>query len=283
MKDIKKVEQKAPALIKSTLNPIKSDSLVVDFESMLVPGAILLAGLMISLSIIFSFRGTNLSTYTATKTGDTTTGTDTTGTDTQTDDSNDGPIAEVSLDDDPIKGDIKKAKIAIIEFSDFECPFCKRHFTDVYPKLIENYVKTGKAVYVFRDLPLTFHEPAATIAANSAQCVFDQLGSDKYYTFHDALFDKTQSNGYLTSPMVIELGKKISGLNQSKFTTCVNNQTFKAEVQKDSADAAKIKINGTPGFVIGKLEADGKTVKNGTFLGGAYPYENFESIINGLL
>lgn len=288
MKDNKAKSQNAPAPVKSTLNPVKSDSLVIDFESMLVPGSILLAGLMISLSIIFSVRGTELTTLTTkTNTGTTNTGTTNTGTTnigtTNTD--NDGNVGTVSMDDDPFLGDKKKAKVAIIEFSDFECPFCKRHYQQVLPSLKEKYVDTGKVVYVFRDLPLTFHEPAATLNAMAANCVFDQKGSEAYFKMHDLIFDTTKSNNdsSMNKSKLVSLAKKVSGVNEATFTKCLEDKKFKSEIEKDMQDAAKINITGTPGFVIGKISSDGKSIENGTFLGGAYPLENFQTIIDGLL
>lgn len=267
----------------------KKESLVIDFESLLVPGSILLAGLMVSLSIIFSVRGTELSSYSPTK-NDTNTNTDTKKddkdtTNTDTNAQNDGNVGTVSLDDDPFLGDKKKAQVAIIEFSDYECPFCKRHFQQVFPDLYDKFVKTGKAVYVFRDLPLSFHEPTATLNAMAADCVFDQKGNEGYFKMHDLIFGATKSNNdkSMNKTKLTDLAKKVSGVNVSKFTSCLDSSKYKDEITKDMQDAAKININGTPGFVIGKLSSDGKTVENGTFLGGAYPLTNFESIINGLV
>lgn len=283
MKDKKQKEMTAPNEIKSTLSSVKSDSLVIDFESLLVPGAILLAGLMVSLSIIFSFRGASLTNLSADK-GSDTTNTDTGTTDTGTKpDQNDGTVGEVALDGDPYQGDLNKAKVAIVEFSDYECPFCKRHFQEVYPDLYDKYIKTGKAVYVFRDLPLSFHEPAATREANAAQCVQSYGDNAKYFKFHDAIFTNTAGNGAgLTNAKLISLAKS-AGVSGSKFESCVTSLSFSEEIKKDAADAAKLNIQGTPGFIIGKLEGDKKSVKNGTFLGGAYPLANFETLIDAAL
>ena len=87
-----------------------------------------------------------------------------------------------TIDDDPILGD-KNAPITIIEFSDYECPFCKRHFTDTYPKLIKEYIDTGKAKLVFRDFPLSFHDPMATKEAVAANCAKEQGGDKKYFDY----------------------------------------------------------------------------------------------------
>ena len=74
-----------------------------------------------------------------------------------------------SIDDDPILGD-KNAPVTIIEFSDYECPFCKRHFDSTHPELVKKYIDTGKVKLVFRDFPLSFHEPMASKEAIAASC-----------------------------------------------------------------------------------------------------------------
>lgn len=256
----------------------KDDNLVVNVETLLVPMSVLISGLMVSLAIIFSFRGVNLTTLNTQNP----TGTDTTVTGTDPS-ANDGTIAEVSIDDDPYQGNRSKAKVAIIEFSDYECPFCKRHFTEVYPQIYKDYVKTNKAIYVFRDLPLSFHDPIATSEALAAQCAFDQGGSDAYFKYHDAIFNKTESNATnMTVDILKDLAKKQKGINYNKFVECLDSKKFADEVAQDMADAAAVNIGGTPGFVIGKLESDG-TVKNGVLLGGAYPFENFKSAIDSFL
>lgn len=105
------------------------------------------------------------------------------------------PAATVSLDDDPVMGDRRKAKVAIVEFSDFECPFCQKFHKDSYDTLIKDYVDTGKAVISFRDYPLPFHEPKASIAAETAQCVKEAKGDAAYFQFSKLYFEGTQANG----------------------------------------------------------------------------------------
>ena len=85
------------------------------------------------------------------------------------------------VDDDPVLGD-KNAPVTMIEFSDYECPFCKRHFDQTLPQLVEKYVDTGKVKIVFRDFPLSFHDPMATKEAVAANCAREQ-GGDKKFQF----------------------------------------------------------------------------------------------------
>lgn len=97
------------------------------------------------------------------------------------------PTSKTSLDDDPVKGDMDKAKFAIVEFSDFECPFCQRHFQQTYGSIVSEYVDTGKIVYAYRDFPLSFH-PKAVPAAVAANCVLEQEGVAAYFEMHDKIF-----------------------------------------------------------------------------------------------
>lgn len=99
------------------------------------------------------------------------------------------------IDGDPVKGDPKKAKVAIVEFSDYECPFCQRFHQTTFDQLIEEYVDTGKAIYVYKDFPLSFHDPVATEEAMAAQCVYEFKGDDAFFTFASAIYEKTRTNG----------------------------------------------------------------------------------------
>ncbi len=99
----------------------------------------------------------------------------------------------VSLDDDAVRGN-KDADVYIVEFSDYECPFCKRYSTTTLKEIEDNYVKSGKVAYVFRDLTLPFHEPVATEEAVAANCARLLGGDDAYYQYHDKIFELTRSN-----------------------------------------------------------------------------------------
>ena len=185
-----------------------------------------------------------------------------------------------SIDDDPILGD-KNAPITIIEFSDYECPFCKRHFTDTFPQLIKNYIDTGKAKLVFRDFPLSFHDPMATKEAVAANCAKEQGGDKKYFEFHDEIFKRTTSNGNGLNEDKIQAIAKDIGLNTSKFTSCLSNKAMEDEIKKDIADGSAAGASGTPTFLIGKSTSDGKI--EGDLLIGAQPFAAFQAVIDPLL
>lgn len=103
--------------------------------------------------------------------------------------------AKAVVDDDPVLGN-PSAVLTMIEFSDYECPFCKRHFTEVHPKIKQNYIDTNKVKLVFRDfIAVPSHNPAATLEAVAANCAREQGGDAAYYKFHDQIYTKTTANG----------------------------------------------------------------------------------------
>ncbi len=190
-----------------------------------------------------------------------------------------GPV-DVSVDDDPVLGK-KNAPVTLIEFSDYECPFCKRHFTEVYPQLKKSYIDTGKLKLVYRDFPLTFHEPMATKEAMAANCARDQGGDATYFKFHDSIFTKTTSNGNGLSLGDLDKIATDLGLNLTNFKSCLESEKYKDEVAKDSADGGKVSVTGTPTFFIGKSSESG--VISGTFIYGAQPFASFQAEIDKLL
>ncbi len=175
-------------------------------------------------------------------------------------------VEGVSIDDDAILGD-PDAPVTIVEFSDYECPFCKKNFQQVLPKIKEKYIDTGKVKYVFRDFPLPFHEPIATQEALAAECAGDLGGDAKYYEFHDELYRTTKSNKGLEKYQLYEIAAKV-GLDADAFKECLDSEKFKEEIQKDMEDGARYGVTGTPGFFV-----------NGWFIKGAYPFSEFEKFI----
>jgi len=185
-----------------------------------------------------------------------------------------------SVDDDPVLGN-KNAPVTIVEFSDYECPFCKRHFDQTLPELIKKYVDTGKVNIVYRDFPLSFHDPMATKEAVAANCARKQGGDKKYFEFHDEIFKRTTSNGNGLNDEKIQTIAKDLGLNTGTFTTCLSDQTQTDEVKKDIADGSAAGASGTPTFVIGKSTSSGEI--DGDLVVGAQPYAAFQAVIDPLL
>lgn len=170
---------------------------------------------------------------------------------------------KVLEDDDAVKGD-KKAKVTIVEFSDFECPFCGRFFQQTFPQINENYIKTGKVKLIYRDFPLSFH-PQAQKAAEAAECAGEQ---NKYYEMHDKLFiDGVQGGVASFKRFAADIG-----LNTDKFNDCLDSDKMAKEVQKDMSDGAQYGVTGTPGFFV-----------NGQLISGAQPYQKFQQVIEQAL
>jgi protein-disulfide isomerase len=171
----------------------------------------------------------------------------------------DNSVVSVSADDDAILGD-KNAPIEIIEFSDYECPFCTRFYTDTLPQLKTTYIDTGKAKLIYRDFPLGFHANAQK-AAEAGECAGDE---GKYFEMHDKLFEQGVSGGVTAFK---QYAKEI-GLNTATFDVCLDSGKYTSEVQKDFQDGQRAGVQGTPTFYI-----------NGQQLVGAQPFEAFQQII----
>lgn len=191
-----------------------------------------------------------------------------------------GPVT-VSLDDDAVLGDKSKAKVAIVEFSDLECPFCKRFHQETYDQIVKEYVETGKAIMVARDFPLSFHDPKATEEAAVAECVRDQKNDAAYFAFTKDIYANTLTNGKgLPEGKMMELLKK-AGVDANKAIACSELEATKQEITQDIADATKAGVTGTPSFVIGTLNEDGSVT--GELVVGALPLSGFQEVVNKYL
>ena len=240
----------------------------------IVAGAVLLSGLMVTAGILVSMKP-GVTGGAPTPTGAPSAAANPTG-------EKAGPtMAKVSLDDDPVMGDRKKAKVAIIEFSDFECPFCQKFHKDSYDTLVKDYVDTGKAVISFRDYPLPFHEPKASNAANLAQCVKEAKGDVAYFKFNKLYFENTVSNGKgVADDKMTEILQQ-SGVNPTAVKDCATKEKFKDEIAKDMSDGQAAGVSGTPSFIIGKLSADGMV--DGEVVVGALPLAQFKATVDKYL
>jgi protein-disulfide isomerase len=170
------------------------------------------------------------------------------------------PLLNVGTDGDPWTG-TTEAPITIIEFSDFECPYCKRSVS-VLKELLEQY--PGKLKLVYRDFPGPNHNHAL-LAAEAAQCAAEQ---GRFWEYHDALFTRqTPGSGWNFSALAENLG-----LHRSPFDACMKENRYREEVLKDLRDGLKLGVNSTPTFFI-----------NGHPLVGARPLADFVTIIDPLL
>ena len=182
----------------------------------------------------------------------------------------------ISLDDDPIRGD-PDAPITIVEFSDFQCPFCARFHVQTLPSIIEEYIAEGKVNLVYRDFPIQGIHPNALPAAVAAECANEQ---GKFWEYHDTLFEKQNSWNRLDSNSAITTFSQYAtdiGLEQEQFDSCLQTGKYLEEVQGDLRDGRDYDVTGTPGFFIGNEDIG--FVK----INGAQPFESFKRIIDAQL
>jgi len=183
------------------------------------------------------------------------------------------PTTPMDISKEPFRG-ASNAKVAVIEFSDFQCPFCGRYDKDTYPQIAKDYIDTGKVKYVWRDYPLEFHQNAEK-AAEAAHCAGEQ---GKFWDMHDRFFANQQNIAATDLPKHAEA----LGLNVSLFQQCLDSGRYAAEIKKDIADAGGAGISGTPSFLIGVVQPNG-SVKITKKLVGAKSYSEFKSAIDALL
>jgi protein-disulfide isomerase len=190
-------------------------------------------------------------------------------------------IVAASVDDDPAWGP-EDAPVTIIEFSDFECPYCDRFFSETYPQIKQDY--EGQIRFVYRDFPLSSIHPWAQKAAEAGECANEQ---GKFWEYHDVVF-QSQTNindSYQTAAQsgdasaglaaAVDALKGLApgvGLDSTAFDQCLDSGKYTAEVQKDYQDGLSYGVTGTPAFFI-----------NGVAVIGAQPYANFKAVIDAAL
>ncbi len=187
---------------------------------------------------------------------------------------------KVDVGNAPFLGD-ENAPVTIIEFSDYQCPFCRKFWTETLPSIKSEYIDTGKVKFVYKDFPLDSIHPGATPAAEAARCVREQGGVDAYFEMHDKIFSEQNildGGGPITGPVqgtaqfgTIELKKWAQDIGYD-IESCLDSGKFKNEVQKDLSDAQSAGGRGTPYFVI-----------NGKPLSGAQPFSAFKQVIDAEL
>ncbi|MDP2948899.1 MAG: DsbA family protein [Chloroflexota bacterium] len=178
-----------------------------------------------------------------------------------------------SADDDPYWGPVD-APVTVIEFSDFQCPFCSRFWEQTLPQIKQTY--EGKVKFVYRDFPLARMHEYAQKAAEASECADDQ---GKYWEYHDLLFQNftnlTQQLGAQGLDGVLSTFKGYAsqlGLDTAAFNDCLDSGKYASEVEKDYNDGVAAGVTGTPSFFI-----------NGVNVSGAQPLASFKTIIDAAL
>ncbi len=172
------------------------------------------------------------------------------------------------------------APVTVIEYSDFQCPFCRKWFIESKAQLVSDYVNTGKVKFIFKDLPLNGH-PLAGMYAYAGRCAGEQ---GKYFEMHDKMYNKQQELAGNTYNMVqsVTLANVSSwageiGVDVNSFNTCLLSGKFDSAIISDANEGARIGINGTPSFVVGKTTGEGVLVV------GAVPYATLKQKIDDAL
>lgn len=162
-------------------------------------------------------------------------------------------------------GGNRDAKVKIVEFTDFECPFCASFFSTTYPQIAKEYLDSGKVGFYVRHFPLYSIHPNAENASIAAECAKEQ---DKFVQMHDTLFANQKA---LT---VADLKKHAAtiGLNTTQFNSCLDSKKYKANVDRDAKLGDASGVSGTPAFFI-----------NGKFISGAQAFATFKSTIDAEL
>lgn len=164
------------------------------------------------------------------------------------------------------------AAIAIVEFSDYECPYCAKHYKNVLPKLRERYIDKGSVKYLMKDFPLEFHAHAKK-ASLAARCAGEQ---GHYWAMHDAIFE---TKGQASDELIDEVVKK-NKLDGKALKTCLDEPAQLSKVESDIALGSRLGVNGTPAFLIGKIK-DKQLVDYQRF-DGVQSFETFVGMIDKL-
>lgn len=180
-------------------------------------------------------------------------------------------VPEVSKDD-YVRGN-SKAKVSLVEYSDFECPFCQR-FHPTMQQVMEEY--GDKVSWVYRHYPLPFH-PNAQKAAEASECIAQQGGNEAFWKYADAIFKKNEELGGQISPDAIQSAAESSGVNMDKFKECLDSGKMADIVTADMDSGSNSGVSGTPGtFIV----VDGEAKE---LIPGALPFEQVKTMIDQYL
>lgn len=170
----------------------------------------------------------------------------------------------LTVADAPLLGH-RNAKVTLIDFSDYQCPYCRRHVQVTLPEIVKEYVKTGKVRYVFRDFPIPALHPKAHKLHEAAYCAGEQ---DRYWEMHARLFENPQQ----AELKDLAGHAQALGLDVPRFEGC-----------QGVTDGQSAGVNGTPTFFIGLTDANDGKVRPSQVIRGAQPYPVFRQILEGLL
>jgi protein-disulfide isomerase len=180
----------------------------------------------------------------------------------------------LSIDGLPFLGS-KDARVTVVEFSDFQCPFCARYSRETLPAIVKEYVDAGRIKYVLRDFPIESLHPRVRKSHEAAHCAGDQ---GKYWEMYHRLFANIRSQ----QPQQLAAYAKALRLDAAKFEECLTSERHASRVQSAVDEGQRAGVRGTPSFFVG-VDGDGRTVKATRMLRGAQPYERFKAMIDAVL
>ncbi len=179
-----------------------------------------------------------------------------------------------NLGENPAKGS-DGAKIALLEFTDYQCPYCKRHTEQTHPQIQSEYIDGGKIRFVSLDMPIPNLHPQALKAAEAAHCADDQ---GQYWQMRERMFDNQRS----LEPWNVHA--EALGLDVAQYEACLNSGKYADAVKADLAEAYKAGATGTPSFVIAVIDdKDPSKVRGLTFIRGAQPFATFKQALDEAL
>lgn len=182
------------------------------------------------------------------------------------------PPAFVEVDSGklPLLGD-KDAKVTIVEFSDFQCPYCKKYIDETHSQINDEYIKTGKVKFAYRHYPLSFH-PNAPKAGEASECANEQ---GKFWEYHDILFSNQDAWSPQEAVAAVDSFTGYAGelgLDAEQFRSCLDSGKYKANVDADFAAGGAAQVDGTPTFFV-----------NGNRIVGAVPFSDLQTLIEAEL
>ncbi|OGZ93522.1 MAG: hypothetical protein A2131_02355 [Candidatus Sungbacteria bacterium GWC2_49_10] len=221
----------------------------------LIPAAIIVAGLIVAGAVMYAFspnKGAESGNTAKSGLSDT-----------------DGSFVSQNLaDDDPVLGNAS-APVTLVEFGDFQCPFCKKFHDEARKEILDTYVETGKVKIVYRDFPLENIHLSARPAAEAAECADDQ---GKFWPYHDALYTR-QAELAKGTMNYAALAREL-GMDKTAFEKCVKDRKYENEVTKDYEDGVKAGVDGTPALFINGVKVTPA---------GAQPFSVFQTAIEAAL
>jgi len=269
--DTPQYDTDAEPIVQLTDSPVVPDSLshssaqssptacwfALDKTKLILPASILIAAVLISGSIFYTSNNVNQNAVIAPA-------------------GVQKPIGKITIDltNAMILGDTK-APVTIVEYADFQCPYCVKYFQQNQTTFISQYVNSGKARFVWKDYAFLGQE--SVWAAEAARCANDQ---GKFWVYHDYLFSHqgAENSGGFSKANLKKFASAL-GLNTSQFNSCLDTDKYASIIQKETQEANAVGVNGTPAtFINGLLVVD----SNGNSVGAA-PFSTFQAIIDPLL